>query len=454
MKGFSQLFGLGAIALLTQFQLQAQTTPTPMSLRECAQYAVQHSPQIRRAELDVQKGEHKIKEYLSVGYPQVNASGQFIYNVELPTQLLPGEFFGAPGENVPVQFGTTLNSTAGIEVNQLVFSKTFFLGIDATRKLTELNKLVVAKTREQVVYEVAKLYYQAQFAAKQKAILQANLDQVNRLLNLVKKQQENGFAKKTDVDQLWVNKVNLENQLQNLDLQLEQLSNVLKFQMAMPLDQAIVLTDTIDERNFQAPQELSILSAPDFSRKTELALLDMQNTLNKLNVERYRSGYWPSAYAFGSYNIQGQGNNFRELGKGDRWFRYGLIGLSIQVPIFDGFLKKSQIAQANIDIAQVTEDRRMAVQGLQLQHSNARQQLQTQLNNLKSLTENRRVAEEVYRVAQKRFTEGVAPITEVLTAETSMRQAQTNYLSALIQLKWAELDLQNTQGSILAALNL
>lgn len=451
MKGLNHVLGMAGMFFVFTITLRAQTSPKPMSLKDCAQYAIQNSPQVKKSLLEVERGDQKVKEILSAGLPQVNASGQFLYNVELPTQLLPGEFFGAPGETVPVQFGTKLNSTAGIEVSQLVFSRTFFIGLGATRKLSDLNKLVVGKTQEQLAFDVAQLYYQVQVIAKQKQILQANLNQVDRLLQLTAKQQENGFAKKTDVDQLRVNKINLENQLQNLDLQIEQLMSVLKLQMAMPLDQPIILTDTIDEQAFQAPA--IGLSAPDFSHKTEMAILDLRRELYQLNVEQYRAGYWPTMRFFGNYNIQGQGNDFGELGSNDRWFRYGAIGLSLNIPIFDGFQKKAQIAQANIDLAQLAEDRRQTTQSLQLQYGNAKRQLQTQLNNLQALSENMKVAQEVYTVAQKRFKEGVAIVTELLTAETSMREAQTNYLTALLQLKMAELELQNAQGTLLQNLN-
>jgi outer membrane protein TolC len=42
----------------------------------------------------------------------------------------------------------------------------------------------------------------------------------------------------------------------------------------------------------------------------------------------------------------------------------------------------------------------------------------------------------------------VAPLTELLDAETSLQQAHSNYLSALLQLKVSELDLLKTSGQL------
>lgn len=440
MKAFQLLF---CFTLLLWMSVGiAQESPKPMSLKDCTQHAIENSPRVQMALLEISKNDQKVKEVLSTGLPQVNLNGNYTYNVQLPTQLIPGEFFGAPGELVQVQFGTKMNTTFSGEVNQLLFNKTFFLGLDATRKLKSLSNLQAEKSKEDIAYDIAQLYYQIQVTAKQRGILQANLDQVKSLSQLTQKQFQNGFAKKIDVDQLQVNRINIENQIKNLDLQVEQLKQTLKFLMAMPLDTPIALTDTLSEP-YTVPN-VQMFSA-DFSQKIDLALLDAQKDLNELNVEQYKAGYWPTVNAFANYNYQGQGDKFSEL----QWFDFGAIGLSLNIPIFDGFRKKAQIQQAQIDQLQLAETRRLTTQSLNLSYNQGLQQLQTNINNLQVLEENRRVAEEVYRVSQNRFTEGVAPITEVLTAETSMREAQTNYLTTLLQVKLAEIEILNSKGTLL-----
>ncbi len=441
MKNFRLLFGFAL--LFSIIAGKAQESPKPMSLKDCTAFAIENSPQVQTALLEITKNDYKVKEVLSTGLPQVNLSGNYTYNVELPTQLIPGEFFGAPGELVQVQFGTKMNTTFSGEINQLVFNKTFFLGLDATRKLRKLYTLQVEKTKEDIAYNIAQLYFSIQVTQKQRDILQANLDQVKSLLQLTEKQFQNGFAKQIDVDQLRVNRINLENQIVNLELQVAQFKQTLKFYMAMPLDKPIALTDTLNETAYSIPG-VQMFSA-DFSQKTDFAILDVQGELNALNEEQYKAGYWPTLNAFANYNYQGQGDQFSEL----QWFDFGAIGLSLNIPIFDGFRKKAQIQQAQVDQLQLAETRRLTTQSLQLAYNQGLQQLQININNLRALDENRKVAEDVYRIAQNRFKEGIAPIVEVLQAETSMREAQTNYLTTLLQVKLAEIEILNSKGTLL-----
>ena len=445
MKDFRLLFGL--LLLILSGQVQAQNESQALTLQASVQYALQNNPRIQIALLSVDKNDQLAKEVLSSGLPQVDFTGQYTYNLKLATSLVPAEFFGgSAGEFAKVQFGTKMNTTLGVEVNQLLFSRTFFVGLDAARKSRKLYELQVDQTKDEITATVAKLYYSIQVTQKQRNTLQANLDQVKSLSSLTQKQFENGLAKRIDVDQLQVNRINLENQLKNLDLQVEQLKQTLKFNMAMPLDQPIVLTDTISEAAFTVP-DMQMFTA-DFSQKKDLAVLEVQAELNQMNIDQYRYGYWPSLSAFGNYNYQGQGDKFGDL----TWFDFGSIGLRLNIPIFDGFKKRSQIQQARIDQLQLAQTRRLTTQSVALAYNQATLELQTNINNLRALAENRRVAEEVYRVSQSRFTQGVAPITEVLTAETSMREAQTNYLSALLQVKLAEIAIQDAKGTLLTSL--
>ncbi len=432
-------------ALLLACGLAAQQ---PLSVKESVQYALQNSPQILKSKLETRQSEEKVKEYKSTGLPQIDFSANLTYNLKLPTQLIPNFFEGKPDELIPVQFGTDMSTLVGVELNQLAYSQSYWTGLKAIQELKVFNNILESKTQEELVYNVVRTYYQAKILSQQKDLLLVNLDQVLGLLKVTELQYQNGFAKKVDVDQLRVNKVSLETQLQNLELQYEQAVQALKFAMAMPLDQEVALTDTLVANGAALASPAQGLNE-NFQNKLDLILIDKQINLNNLNTDVYKAGYYPSLRIFAGYNYQGQGNRFKEFGNGDNWFNFSQVGLNIKVPLFDGFLKRSQIQQSEIEVLQLTEDRRQTLQSLQFQYGNARRQLLTTWNNLNSIRENQRVAEDVYAVSQKRFKEGVASVTELLSAERSMREVQTTYLATLLQYNLAWIDMEYANGRIL-----
>lgn len=215
----------------------------------------------------------------------------------------------------------------------------------------------------------------------------------------------------------------------------------------MPLETDIVLTDTISEKTFDEVN--TVLAQPNYSQKPDLLILKKQEQLYQLDVERWKASYYPSLSFFGAYNYLWQSDKSVSWGNGNFWTDFSQVGLRLNVPIFDGFLKKSRIQTANLNLQQTNLDYGLAKLGLQLSNEAAIAALKTNQNTLESIIATRKVAEEVYRVSQSRYREGLAPITELLDAETSLRQTQSNYITTLAQIKLAEIDILSTNGMLL-----
>ncbi|MEZ4933294.1 MAG: TolC family protein [Saprospiraceae bacterium] len=435
-------------AMLSLILLIPANAQVAIDLKAALQYTIDNHSKVQQALIDVQLGEQTLRESVSTGLPQIKASSTIINNLALRTSLIPAEFLGGPpGEFAQLQFGTNWNGNAGVELNQMIFNKQWLLALEATKKLKEFYAVSLDQTKETVIYETAKLYYQIQLTKTQRGILQANLSQIEGLFTVTEKQFQNGMAKKIDVDRLQVQSDNLTVQLSNLDLQLQQLELALKFAMQMPLETDIVLTDTISEQEL-AYTNNSILQ-PAFQSRPALGILQVQQELYDLDLRRWRAGYFPTVNFFANYTYEWQANNFGEITDGQRWTDYSQIGLRFNFPIFDGFYKDSQKQMAILNKMKVAKDHSYTLFAYQVQYQSALSSIQLNKNNLQAVTNTRKVAEEVYRVAQNRYKEGIAPITELLDAETSMREAQSNYIATLGQLKLSEIDLLHANGKLM-----
>ncbi|MBK9012635.1 MAG: hypothetical protein IPM82_00280 [Saprospiraceae bacterium] len=73
---------------------------------------------------------------------------------------------------------------------------------------------------------------------------------------------------------------NLETQIVNLDLQIKQAEQALKFAMNMPLETEIVLTDTISETMFDAVT--TAMAQPGYSLKPDLLVLKSSRNFTNL----------------------------------------------------------------------------------------------------------------------------------------------------------------------------
>ncbi len=437
LKMLATAFGLLVFGVLSAQQ--------QISLKSALKYTIDHHASVKKAQLEIAKGNELVRQSLSTGLPQVNAGVTFLNNAILQTNFVPAEFVGGPpGELAPLKFGANWNTVAGVELSQMVYSQTWLLGLRATRELADFYKLVLEKNKDQVAADVAKLYFQVQLSRTQKGIFEANISQIKGLLTLTQKQFENGFGKKLDVDRLKVQQSNLEMQVANLDLQIKQAEQALKFAMNMPLETEIVLSDTISANMFEEVN--AAIAQPNYLQKNDLLILKKQSSLYQLDVERWKAGYYPSVSFFGNYNYQWVANSLGDFTKEKTWTDYSQLGLRVNIPIFDGFYKKSMMQTAQLNILQTEQDYNFAKLGLQLSHEAAITALRVNQNNLQTILATQKVAEEVYSVAQSRYREGLAPITELLDAETSLRQTQSNYITALAQIKLAEIDILAANG--------
>ena len=429
------------------FQNGETVAQVPLDLKTALQYTLAHHSNVQQALIDVQMGKEILKESISTGLPQINANATILNNLALRTSLIPAEFLGGqPGEFAQLQFGTNWNANSGIEINQMLFNKQWLLALEGTKKLNDFYSVSLEKSKEDVAYETAKIYYQILLTKTQRGILDANLEQVKGLLVVMEKQFQNGFAKKIDVDRLQVQQSNLSIQIDNLKLQISQLEQALKFAMQMPMETDIVLTDTIMISDDAINPSIA---TPTYQTRPALTIFNVQKDLYDLDYRRWRAGYFPTVSLFGNYTYEWQANNISDFTDGQRWTDFSQIGLHFRFPIFDGFYNKSQMQKAELNKLKIDQNYRYTLLAYQLEHQSAVNSLQMNRNNLRAVTETRKVAETVYEVTQKRYKEGIAPVTELLDAESSMREAQTNYITTLAQIKLSEIDLLHANGKLL-----
>ncbi|MBK7291952.1 MAG: TolC family protein [Chitinophagaceae bacterium] len=85
---------------------------------------------------------------------------------------------------------------------------------------------------------------------------------------------------------------------------------------------------------------------------TDLNLIDYQIRLQELNTLNIKAGYLPTLSAFANYGWQGQADKLFKSGA-TQGFTSGVWGLTLSIPIFDGFTKRNKIAQSNIQVKQM-----------------------------------------------------------------------------------------------------
>ena len=213
--------------------------------------------------------------------------------------------------------------------------------------------------------------------------------------------------------------------------------------MGMPVQEELKIAELLESN--PSPQ---LANGLQLEYNTTLRLLHKQQELTGLELQSVRDGYFPTLSAFASYNWQGQSSQLFSKDNAINTFSTGMWGLSLNVPIFDGFQKRNKIQQIHVQQQQLGLNFRQASNLTQMEFHNATEQLRQSQTLISQQEENMKLAEELYGITALSYQEGVAPLTELLNAETSLKEAQTQYLTATLQKKLAELDHLKTSGEL------
>jgi outer membrane protein TolC len=415
------------------------------TVKQAIAYALENQKDVQNAKLDAEISNAQVKEVLGIGLPQLNSSFDIKDYEEIPTTLLPGEFFGQDeGTFIPVKFGIRWNATGSISASQLLFDPTYLLGVKATKTLRELANKNVNRTELETAVTVSKAYFNLILLIERKKSVNANLSRIEKLHSDTKVLYTNGFVEKLDLDRVTVIFNNVKTEVEKFDRLVNLSNNVLKYQMGMPQSFVLEPIETINS------DELKNLTVPlekyDISERIEYSILDTQKKLQEYNVKRYRAGYYPSLVAYGSLSASAQREKFDIFDSDKGWYATGLIGATLNLPLFDGFQKHNKIKQEKLALRKLGNEIDRFEEAVSLEIKNNRDALINSINSLNIQEQNLDLASSIYATSKIKYEQGVGSNLEVLDAETSLKDSQANYFNALYDVMISKIDLEKSMG--------
>ena len=290
-----------------------------------------------------------------------------------------------------------------------------------------------------------KIYYQLVVSKTQVELLDANISLLDKLFKDTRIIQQNGFAEQLDVDKVSVQLTNLKTEKIKV---LNTISNGyygLKVLMGMPINDELVLTDKLsDDQIKEGILEKSVYSYDD---RKEYQFIKINKELNEFNVRRYKLSQIPTLSLNANYAKNAQRDKWNFFGKGD-WYTISSVNLNVSIPIFNGFLTKSKIAQAKLDVQKIDNQ----IEALKLSIDNevvtAKNNYRSAISTMDFQKQNMELAEKVYQQTKKKYEMGTGSQMEINTAQTDMKTAQTNYITALYDAIIAKVDFMKATGKL------
>ena len=456
------------IAFITVSLFAQDTNVGAYTVKEAVDYALKNSHDAKNAKLDIVKAKAFNWEILTQGLPQVN--GSFEYDHYFKTPIVPAfnQYLGPLGQaiqglqansndpalrNTLSQFGGAFGSnitfvlpndiTAGLTVSQLLFDGRYLFGLKARRELAINSHLQSDLTDQDIKTNVEKAYYQAEAAQEAKSLLTANQTIVDKILSDTRAVFAQGLTEETDVNRLELVQGNLQSQINQQNNLAEVALANLKYQMGLPLSQVIILKDKLDDLKGAAlPTETKF----DPQNRIEYQLLNNGITLKGYDAEAKKAGYYPSLAAFLNYSGNVQTQAFADMFKESNWYQQGIVGLKINVPLFDSGLKNAQIKQTRVDQMKLKNDLENFKNGSTLQYLNALSSYNTAISDEVIAQKTLDLSKKIYDRNQQKFKLGAGTSFELEQAEQEYTTNILKHVQSIMSVLNAKADLDKAMG--------
>lgn len=413
-----------------------------LTLEECLKLGIENNLSLEGSRNEMRKAKHLLSENRAKLWPQISAVAGFNDNFNPPVSVTDGSAYG---NLYNVTKTLQYNASAGLQLQMPLYNQTVYTAVDIARTLNELNRLSYEKAREDLMMQISKMYYLGQNTMEQLTLIQENMVRLRELRDITLAFFDNGMAMEVDVKRVNINLENQQVQYDNAKSMLVQQLNLLKYVMDYPAEEEITLTP-VDTEKMQSASLTGLRSD-----LYELQLLQSQEKLAGQQKDLIRQGYLPSLTLTGSWMYSAYTDKARHWfhsGPSNHWYPSTGLGITLRVPIFDGFDKRARIRKAQIDQENARLNYENALKQMQTQYLNATNELMNNQRNFKKQKDNYLLAEDVYQVTTDRYREGIASMTEVLQDEMRMSEAQNNYLSAHYNYQVANLALLKLTGQM------
>lgn len=430
------------LLLAVSFSAFAQNKNLTLTMDEAINLALEKNSELKIAKMEVDKSEQKLREARSGLFPKLDLSGQYQRYINKPVIFLPpGSPFGPT-----LEIGSDNSYTAAAQLSLPLFALPLYEGIGLASDALAIAEQNYLSVKNKIVGDVKKSFLAVILTRETKDVMQQSLKNAEDNFENIKRLNAAGTLSDYDVLRAEVQVENLKPVVLQMENNYKLSLEALKVTIGLDANQNIdVVGDMQFDENYKLPTEQEIIEEL-LQNNPQLAILEKQVQLNDRNVSLEQAAYFPSLAGFGNYQYQTQANDFKFSDY--RWVKTFVLGLQLQVPIFNGFKTQSRVSQAEIGLNQAVEQKRNLTEAIKTQALSILYRVQQALIRIQGQNKTVRTAQEGYEIAKRRLENNVGTQLEVNDAELALRQAKLNRLQAIYDFKVAEADLETVLGRV------
>ena len=439
----------------------SDTTVVLLSLEEAVARAVGQSEEVRLARAAVDLAEAQVTAARSAALPQLDATVAYTRTFESPfsgggAPEIPDSLRFEPDPTLPLEervryieenagnaalgalgglfgnlpFGRPNAYTAALSGTQVLYSGgRVGAALQIARDYREAARFVYEEEVAEIELQVRSAYYTAALATELEAISLAALEQAQSFLGQQQLRFEAGSASELEVLRADVSTENLRPQVIEARNAAELATLNLKRLIDLPLTQPVRLTTPLaaPSPGDTMPREAEVAAT---TRRASLLSAERLVSIREQQVRIARGSFLPQIGLSGTYGGQLFPQRPFDFG-GETWARDVSATIGVQIPIFSGFRRQAELAEARIGVTQARLQAAQLREAVQLETEQARGERERALASIAARQRTVDQAQRVHDLTVLRYESGLATQLEVSEARLALLQARTNVAQAI-----------------------
>jgi outer membrane protein len=403
-----------------------------LSLDDAIKMAISNQPLIEQALDQADAADAKIKEQNSLFYPRIEGELYYMRIGPVPSIEFSGHKF---------ELAAADNYNANISASQLVYDfgkRSAVLDLMKAYKLSALDKIALIKNN--LTYQTIQTYYTILFLEKSLEVNTEQIETLQKHIELTGKKVQSGSATDFDILTTQVKVADAQNRKTDIENSLSQQKLALYSLLDKPSDSPFHLTGElkIDSANI----DLESLINEAYTNRPEMKLArDAED--NAAVSQRIASlTDRPNVSLIASFGVK----NGYQPDLNDPVANW-TAGIHASIPIFNGFQKKAQIAEANAKMKSSSEEMKALQQKIKLEIEQAAADLSANRSKIQTSEVQVDHAKQAVSRANIQYKDGVITNLDLIDAETSLAQAELMHLRVVYQNVLSRYNLLKAVGS-------
>lgn len=439
--GLLILLSFAAVNLFAQNNIDLE-----LDLNTSLKIAMDNNPNIKIAELEIQRVDYSRKEAIGALLPSVNAQGSYTDNIMKQVMFMPESFAALMGGQRFMEMGYKNSYTGAISAQLPLVNFTIWQNLK--NKQTEID-LIIEKTRASKIEmrkQVKDAYFTLLLTKSSLNVLEKSYTNALETLKNIENSYKQGVVSEYDYIRAQVSVNNLNPTLINARNSLDLAKMQLKMILSLPSNINIIVNEELDtySNKIHSVNTLDINNA--LVENTELKQMDLNIISLRNQLKLINTQHLPSLTATGNYIYQTQSEDFKF--KDYHWVSSASIGLNLNIPLFAGMTKINQAKQVKISINALELQKDYLKEGMSLSVQAAVNSMNAAKEQLIANKDAIKQAQRGYEIAKVRYEVGTGTLLELNDSELSMTQSNLNYQQSLYNYLSAQANLEKVMGII------